>query len=84
MASRTAPAASAVLFLVEPLPAAFLLVTFLPVTFLLVTFLGAELRELVERFLDADVRLAADDRFLDAPQVDMTSYTVPIGCHTQP
>jgi hypothetical protein len=38
----------------------------------------------VELFLDVDARLADDDRFLDAPQVDMTSYTVPIGCHTQP
>jgi hypothetical protein len=31
-----------------------------------------------------DFLLVDDDRFLDAPHVDMTSYTVPTGCHPQP
>jgi hypothetical protein len=40
--------------------------------------LGAE-----DPFDDADFLLADEDRFLEAPHVDMTSYTVPRGCHTQ-
>ena len=89
VASRTVPAAFAGAFPVEPLAVSFLAVAFLLVTPLLaevapVAPLAVEFRDAVERFLDADVRLAADDRFLDAPQVDMTSYTVPIVGHTRP
>jgi hypothetical protein len=34
--------------------------------------------------VDDDFLLVDDDRFLDAPHVDMTSYTVPTGRHPQP
>jgi hypothetical protein len=55
-----------------------------PAEFALVPPVAAAFVGAVERFLDADVLLGDDDRFLDGPQVDMTSYTVPRGCHTEP
>jgi hypothetical protein len=71
--SRTFPAAfvelfAVELFAVEPLAAA-------PLVELLA---GA-----VEPFLAAEF-LAVDDFFLDAPHVDMTSYTVPTRHHPRP
>ena len=38
--------------------------------------------DVVEPFLGAGFLAADDDFFLEAPHVDMTSYTVPTGRHT--
>jgi hypothetical protein len=64
--SRTLPAAFVEPFAVEPLPAE-------PMVELLA---GA-----VEPFLDLDFLAVDDDFFLEAPHVDMTSYTVPTRRH---
>jgi hypothetical protein len=67
--SRTFPAAFVERLVVELLPAA-------PLVELLA---GA-----VEPFLAVDFLAVDDDFFLEAPHVDMTSYTVPTRRHPRP
>jgi hypothetical protein len=67
--SRTVPAAFVEPFAVGLLPAA-------PLVELLA---GA-----VEPFLGVDLLVLGDDFFLEAPHVDMTSYTVPTRHHPRP
>lgn len=67
--SRTLPVALVESFAVELLPAE-------PLVELLV---GAD-----EPFLPADFLAVDDDFFLEAPHVDMTSYTVPTRRHPRP
>lgn len=56
----------------------------LPVEDLLLEDLLVVFADVVEPFLAADFLPADVDFFLEAPQVDMTSYTVPIVRHPQP
>jgi hypothetical protein len=67
--SRTFPAAFVERLVVEPLPAE-------P----LVELLAGT----VEPFLAVDFLAVDDDFFLEAPHVDMTSYTVPTRRHPRP
>jgi hypothetical protein len=67
--SRTLPAAFAEPLDAEPLP---------------VAPLEELLADDVEPFLGVAFLALDDDFFLDAPHVDMTSYTVPTRCHPRP
>ena len=67
--SRTLPAAFVEPFVVELFPT---------------EALAERLAGVVEPFLAVDFLAVDDDFFLEAPHVDMTSYTVPTRRHPQP